>query len=81
MGLPIVVLIFGALLLAGEAWLFVHQQKMTELLAFRLLAFTLALIVALVLSVSVVGPDKVAPAFGIVGLVAGYAAGKDAGPR
>ena len=77
MGLAIAVLVFGGLLLIGEAWLFVHQQRMTELLAFRLLAFTLALVAALVLAVAKIGADKVAPAFGIVGLIAGYAAGKD----
>ena len=80
MGLSIAVLIFGALLLAGEVWAFIYQEKMTELFAFRLIAFTIVVIAALVLAVSTVGPDKVAPAFGVVGLVAGYAAGKDAAP-
>lgn len=78
--LAFAVLVFAAVVLIGEGWLFVYKEKMISLDAFRLIALTLVVTAGVLLAILDTAPEKTTPAFALIAAVAGYAFGKGSDP-
>jgi len=75
--LPLGVLLFGALIIGLEIMVMVKRQRGWGAQSSRMVGITLVVVAAMFLATSSIGQDKIAPAIGLLGTVAGYLLGKN----
>ena len=75
--LPLGVLIFGAIIIGSEILVMIKRERGWGAQSSRIVGITLVVIAAMFLVTTSIGQDRIAPAIGLLGTVAGYLLGKN----
>jgi hypothetical protein len=76
--LQIALLGFGAVIFVVQSLSLMRLRRGWGPMSFRVTIFGIAIVATLFLAVSDIDSEKLAPAYGLIGVIAGYAAGKEA---